>query len=315
MNETLLYPEITPYQTGYLQVSSIHNIYYEECGNKHGKPILFLHGGPGTGTDSGHRRYFDPEAYRIILVDQRGAGKSTPYASTVDNTTWDLVEDLEKLKNHLQIEKWVVFGGSWGSTLSLAYAITYPKSIKGLILRGIFLCSSEELKWFFEFGASQIFPEYFEKLKSLIDPSESIIEGYSRLLHSPIKEVSHEAARVWVTWEARALRLLFDQELFAKFTDPEKIIPIAKIECHYFKHHAFFPTPNWILDNVHRLDHFPIEIVHGRYDMVCPFKSAHELKKRLPHAKLTVVEDAGHTASEPGILKALIRATQAFQIL
>ncbi len=311
----MIYPPIRPYATGFLTVSPVHTLYFEECGNANGKPILFLHGGPGSGLEEKHRQYFDPSSYRIVLFDQRGCGKSTPHASLEANTTWDLVEDIERLRQHLGIDQWIVFGGSWGSTLALTYAIQHPKAIEALILRGIFLSRPEELHWFYQSGAHFIFPDAWEHYLKPIPLTErhDMITAYYKRLLSPDPIVRQEAAIAWSGWEAAALRLRFDPELFSSFTTPHHADAIARIECHYFLNKSFFPTDHWILDNIGKARHIPAIIIHGRYDIVCPLESAWQLHKRWPEAKLEIIPDAGHSASEPGITDALIRATDLFR--
>lgn len=311
------YPPIEANKTGHLPVSSLHSLYWEEAGNPNGKPILFLHGGPGSGIDPSHRCYFDPKAYRMVLFDQRGCGKSTPHAHLEENTTWDLVADIEKLREHLGIDRWVVFGGSWGSTLSLAYAETHPTRVKGLILRGIFLCRPSELHWFYQFGAHQIFPDMWEKFLAPIPPEErcDLIKAYFKRLTSSDPAVRHEAAHAWSAWEGAALRLQFDPTLFHSFTEERHADAIARIECHYFIHHAFFKTDNWLLEHVGAIRKIPGVIIHGRYDIVCPLESAWALHRAWPEAKLEIIPDAGHAASETGITDALIRATDEFRRL
>lgn len=308
------YPPIEPYQTGYLPVSGGHELYWEESGNPKGKPVIFLHGGPGSGTEPGHRCYFNPSLYRIVLMDQRGSGKSKPHSSLNENTTWHLVADVEALRKHLHIEQWVVFGGSWGSTLALAYAETHPTSVLALILRGIFLCRPLELHWFYQFGANLLFPDAWELYLDPIAEAEraDLIQAYYRRLTAPDPDVRRQAAQAWSTWEGTALRLLPDPTLLHTFTEEYHADAIARIECHYFVHRAFFPTDNWLLEHVHRIRHIPGVIVHGRYDIICPLANAWELHKAWPEAKLEIIRDAGHSASEPGITDALIRATDHF---
>ncbi len=308
------YPAISPNQTGFLQVSKEHSLYWEESGNPKGKPVLFLHGGPGAGTDPSHRCFFDPKKYRIILFDQRGTGKSLPHSSLVENTTWDLVSDIEKLREHLHISKWVVFGGSWGSTLALAYAETHPAPVLALILRGIFLGRKKELDWFYQFGAHHLFPDEFEKFLAPIPKGEQghLIEAYSKRLTSKDLEERKKAAKAWSGWEAATLRLIYDPVLFSQFTEDNKADSIARIECHYFLNRCFFKTDNWLIENVHKVRHIPAVIIHGRYDIICPFENAWELHKAWPEAAFEVIKDAGHAAGEPGIADALIRATDRF---
>ncbi|HEX2270443.1 MAG TPA: prolyl aminopeptidase [Pyrinomonadaceae bacterium] len=317
--ETLrtLYDPIEPYDSGHLQVSPVHQLYYEQCGNPDGKPVVFLHGGPGSGLDVDHRRFFDPQAYRIILFEQRGAGRSIPHASLDDNTTWHLVEDVEKVREHFGVEQWLVFGGSWGSTLALAYAETHPERVRGLVLRGIFLCRPKEIRWFYEDsqGASAIFPETWEQYKQLIPEAErgDMVGAYYRRLTSDDESVRREAARLWSLWEASALKLLPDQNVIDQFTEPEKSIALARIECHYFINNCFFDTDNYLIENVDRIRHIPSVIVHGRYDIVCPFMSAWDLHRAWPEASLEIIANAGHAATEPGIADALVRATDRFR--
>ncbi len=308
------FPAIEPYNTGYFQADAEHSIYYEESGNPKGHPVLFLHGGPGAGTDPFHRQFFDPNFYRIILLDQRGAGKSKPHASLNDNTTWHLVADIEKLREKLKIDKWLVFGGSWGSTLSLAYGIKHPERCKALILRGIFLCRKKEIDWFYQFGAHHIFPDEFEKYVSVVEPSQrhDLVSAFYKLLTSDDSSVRLKAAKAWSRWEGATLKLIPNDQQIADFTADHKAVSLARIECHYFMNNAFFETPNWIIENVGRLRNakIPAYIIHGRYDVVCPFENAWELSKAWPEAKLQIIPDAGHAASEPGIVNALINATE-----
>lgn len=312
-----LYPEIEPYDMGHLQVSDVHHLYYEQCGNPNGKPVVFLHGGPGAGLIPDYRRFFDPEVYRVILFEQRGAGRSMPHASLDDNTTWRLVEDIEKLRKHFGVEQWLVFGGSWGSTLSLAYAETHPERVRALVLRGIFLCRPQEIRWFYEdnHGASAIFPETWEQYVRLIPEPErgDMINAYYRRLTSDDANVRLEAAKAWSLWEASALKLLPDPAVIEEFTEPEMAIALARIECHYFVNNCFFETDNYLIENVDRIRHIPAVIVHGRYDIVCPFMSAWDLHRAWPEASLEIIPNAGHAATEPGIADALVRATDNFR--
>ena len=312
-----LYDPIEPYDSGHLRVSTVHELYYEQCGNPNGKPVVFLHGGPGAGLVPDYRRFFDPEAYRVILFDQRGSGQSRPHASLEDNTTWHLVQDIERLREYFGIEQWLVFGGSWGSTLSLAYAETHPERVRGLVLRGIFLCRPKETQWFYEDsqGASAVFPDAWEEYVRIIPESErgDIIGAYYRRLTSDDTSVRMQAAQAWSTWEGRALKLLPDQKMIDEFSEPEKAIALARIECHYFLNNCFFETDNYLLDNVNRIRHLPAFIVHGRYDIICPFASAWDLHRAWPEATLNIIPDAGHAATEPGIADALVRATDSFR--
>lgn len=312
-----MYPEIEPFQTDFLIVSEDHDLYWEESGNPNGQPILFLHGGPGSCTEPLFRRFFDPKVYRIILMDQRGCGKSTPHASLKDNTTWHLVEDIEKLRAYLSIKKWIVFGGSWGSTLALCYAIMHPEHVKGLILRGIFLVRQKELKWFYQFGAHHIFPDEWEKFVAPIPVSErqDLISAYYKQLTSLDPDLRRTAAKAWSGWEAATLKLMYDSKLFSKFTADEHADSISRIECHYFVNRAFMETDNWILENVFKIRSIPGIIVHGRYDVICPVENAWELHKAWPESTLEIVPDAGHAISEKGISEALVRATDNFRNL
>lgn len=307
------YPPIEPNRTGFLEVLG-YQIYWEESGNPSGLPVIFLHGGPGSGTESGHRSYFDPKIYRIVLMDQRGCGKSRPHSSLKDNTTWHLVGDIEKLREHLKITKWVVFGGSWGSTLALSYAETHPECALALILRGIFLGRPKELKWFYQFGAHHIFPDEWEKYIDPIPINErkSLLKAYYQRLTSDDAGVRKKAASAWSSWEGAALKLIFDPSLFMQFVEDQHADALARIECHYFINHCFFKTDNWLLENIDAIKNTPGRIIQGRYDIICPMESAWELHKTWPQAELEIIKDAGHAASEPGITDALIRASDYF---
>jgi proline iminopeptidase len=308
------YPPIEPYRTGFLEVDSGHKLYWEESGNPKGLPVIFLHGGPGSGTEPGHRCYFDPKVYRIVLMDQRGCGKSKPHSSLKENTTWHLVADIEKVREHLKIGKWVVFGGSWGSTLSLAYAETHPEKVMALILRGIFLGRERELHWFYQFGAHHIFPDEWEKYIDPIPVSErkDMLRAYYKQLTSEDPAVRKRAASAWSAWEGAALKLIFDPSLFLQFVEDTHADALARVECHYFVNRCFFKTDNWLLEQADRIRHIPGRIIHGRYDIICPMESAWDLHKAYPEAELEIIKDAGHAASEPGIMDALIRATDYF---
>ena len=312
-----LYDEIEPFDRGRLRVSAVHELYYEQCGNPKGKPVVFLHGGPGAGLVPDYRRFFDPGAYRVILFDQRGSGQSAPHASLDDNTTWHLVADIEQLREHFGVDQWLVFGGSWGSTLALAYAETHPERVSGLVLRGIFLGRQNEARWFYEDsqGASAIFPDNWEDFLRVIPEAErgDMIGAYYRRLTSNDESTREEAARAWSIWESSALRLLPDQELIDEFSEPEKAVALARIECHYFTNNCFFETDNYLLEHVDRIRHIPAVIVHGRYDIICPLMSAWELHRAWPEATLNIIPDAGHATSEPGITDALVRATDGFR--
>jgi proline iminopeptidase len=312
-----LYPPIEPFNTGRLQVSPLHNIYFEECGNPDGKPVVFLHGGPGGGIAPLYRQYFDPEVYRIVLFDQRGAGRSTPHAELEENTTWHLVADIETLREHLGIEKWVVFGGSWGSTLSLAYSQTHPERCKALVLRGIFLCRPKEIEWFYQHGAHAIFPDFWEHYERAIPPEErgDMLNAFYRRLTGDDAATRLEAARAWSVWEGSTSKLLPSGDLQDHFGDPHFALAMARIECHYFYHNSFFPTDNYLIENVDKIRHLPAVIVQGRYDVVCPMMSAWELHQAWPEAEFHVIPDAGHSITEPGIASALVEATDKFRYL
>ncbi len=309
------YPEIEPFNKAKLKVSDLHEIYFEQVGNPKGQPIVFLHGGPGGGINSDHRRYFDPKHYHVILFDQRGCGQSTPHAELKGNTTWDLVSDIEKLREHLQIKKWHVFGGSWGSTLALAYAITYPEQTTALILRGIFLCRPSEIRWFYQQGASNMFPEYWQTYFDHIpaDERHDMVKAYYKRLTSTDEKVRLDAARVWSKWESATSYLHVNKTAIEEFDEPQKALAFARIECHYFINNSFFSTDNYLLENAHKLKNIPGHIVQGRYDVVCPATSAWELNQAWPQSTLEIIADAGHSASEPGIRSALIAATDKFR--
>lgn len=307
---TELFPPIEPYQKHFLQVSPLHKIYFEECGNPKGIPLLFLHGGPGGGTEPDYRRLYDPTKFRIILVDQRGSGLSTPFAELTENTTWDLVADLEKIRKKLNIDRWLILGGSWGSTLALVYAITHPHFVAGLVLRGIFLCTKKELHWLYQEGAHWVFPEEWDKYSSFIPENErhDFMDAYYRRLTGEDESLRLKAAQVWSMWEASASKLILSPSFVKKYEDPHKALPFARIEAHYFRNNAFLPTDNYIMENVTVLKDIPVRIVHGRYDMVCPVKNAWDLHKALPKSKLNIIPQAGHSLFEPPILAAVIEA-------
>jgi proline iminopeptidase len=306
------YPAIEPYDTRRIQVSDLHNLYVEQCGNPAGVPIVFLHGGPGGGCEAKNRRFFDPARYRIVLFDQRGAGRSKPHAELTDNNTRALVADIEIIREELGIDRWAVFGGSWGSTLALAYAQTHPDRVLGLIVRGIFLCRRKDLEWFYQSGASYVFPDYFEEFEALIPEAErgELMHAYYRRLTGADIDEQRRAARAWSLWEGRCSTLLPDAELIDFFTSPDIALAVSRIECHYFVNDAFL-EPDQLLKNAHRLADIPGTIIQGRYDMVCPADGAWQLHRAWPQAAFQFAADSGHASSQPRTLSALIEATDA----
>lgn len=307
-----LYPPIKPYVTHHINVDDIHTLYIEETGNPLGLPVVFLHGGPGTGCAPYHRQFFDPEVYRIVLFDQRGCGKSTPHASLENNTSWDLVNDIELIREHLQIEQWVVFGGSWGSTLGLLYAQTHPQRVSGLILRGIFLARESDVRWFYQQGTSRLFPDYWEKFIEPIAEGErdDMVAAYYRQLTGEDEMQKMRAARAWSTWEGMTATLQTDDSLIKSFSASFTALSIARIECHYFMHQCWL-RPNQIIEDIEKIRHIPAYLVHGRYDVICPVEQAWELSSAWPEAQLSIIADAGHAVVEPGISHALIKATRS----
>lgn len=305
-----LYPEIQPYVTHSIEVESPHVLHVEECGNPQGIPVLFVHGGPGSGCAPWHRRFFDPDRYRIVLFDQRGCGRSSPHAELAGNTTQALVADMESIRDHLGIERWMLFGGSWGSTLSLVYAETHPERVLALILRGIFLCRPREIQWFYQEGASRVFPDLWEDYLAPIPEAErgDMVQAYYRRLTGDDEVTRMSAAKAWSVWEGRTSTLLPNPAVEDHFADPFHALSLARIECHYFAHDSFL-EPNQILRDADRLRGLPGTIVHGRYDLVCPLESAWELQRAWPDAEFRIVPDAGHSATEPRIVDALIDAT------
>lgn len=311
----ILFPEIEPYQNGFIKVDQEHSIYYEQSGNPNGKPVIFLHGGPGGGSSPKTRRFWDPKAYRIIQLDQRGCGKSTPFASLENNTTWDLVDDIEKIRKHLQIDKWQVFGGSWGSTLALSYAIKHAEKITELVLRGIFTLREKELLWFYQEGTSYLYPDVWEPYLNFIPMEErsDMMSAYYKRLTSDNVNLRNEAAKVWSIWEGSTSRLFMDQELITKSGEDAFALAFARIECHYFVNKGFFEYDGYLLDQVDKFRKTPATIVQGRYDVVCPMISAWDLHKKWPEAEFKIVQDAGHSAYEPGITHELILATEKYK--
>lgn len=312
---TQLFPPIPAFKEEMLTASSLHHIYVEQSGNPEGTPILFVHGGPGGGTEPSFRQYFDPKHYRIILFDQRGCGKSTPSACVEENTTWDLVHDMELIRKHLGLRSWILFGGSWGTTLSLAYATKFPSKVKGLILRGIFLCRPQEINWFYQEGTSRLFPDLWESYLAPIPEEERVdlLAAYHKLLFSKEETVRLEAAKAWSKWEGGTSRLTIDQKLVQSFDDSKHALEFARIENHYFMNNAFFETANYLLENADKLEKIPGIIVHGRYDVVCPVENAWHLHKAWPSSKLHIIPEAGHSMREPGITQKLLEATEEFK--
>ncbi|GAA0263600.1 prolyl aminopeptidase [Rhodanobacter caeni] len=309
-----LYPEIEPFDHGMLKVSDLHTLYYEQCGNPQGKPVVFLHGGPGGGTNPKCRRFFDPVVYRIVLFDQRGCGKSTPHAELSGNTTWDLVADIERVRAHLGIDRWQVFGGSWGSTLALAYAQTHPDKVTELVLRGIFMLRRQELEWFYQHGCNALYPDAWETYLGAIPEVErgDLMSAYHRRLTSADAGTRVAAARAWSVWEGATSFLWQDASHIQSSGEDDFALAFARIECHYFVHGGFFEHDDQLLRNVDRIRHIPAVIVQGRYDVVCPLQSAWDLHRAWPEADLRIVQDAGHSAFEPGNLHELIEATDRF---
>jgi len=308
--DTVLYPKISPHATGMLQVSSMHTIFWERSGNPSGEPVIVIHGGPGGGSQPAYRQYFNPEKFDIIQFDQRGCGKSTPYAELQENNTQNSVADIEALREHLGLDSWHVFGGSWGSTLALIYAQNHPSRAQSLILRGIFMCRKSELQWFYQHGASHVFPDAFEPYSHHIPLEERhdlITAYYQRLTHEDVK-IRRAAAKEWTRWEMATSRLFPDPEYLDKAEDLDFAVAFARIECHYFIN-GIFVEDGHILNNAETVKHIPTVIVQGRYDMVCPTVSAWELHKALPESKLIIVPDAGHSMGETSIARELVNAT------
>ncbi len=308
-----LYPEIQPYDSGFMDVDE-HQVYYEQCGNPDGKPAVFLHGGPGGGGSEKVRRFFDPDIYRIVIFDQRGCGRSKPHGCLTNNTTWDLVSDIESLKNKLSIDKWLVFGGSWGSTLSLAYAQTHPDSVSEIVLRGIFLLRKEELHWFYQDGASKIFPEDWNGFLEIIDKNQrdDLMTAYHNIFTSDDEERRLKAAVAWSKWEAATSTLIQKNELIEEFSDSKFALAFALIENHYFINKGWFEEENQLINNIDIIRSIPSVIVQGRYDVVCPMRTAMELSEAWPEAEMIVAPSSGHSAFEEEITDALIRATDKF---
>ena len=305
-----LYSDIAPYKIHHLKVDDPHVLYVEESGNPHGIPVLFVHGGPGAGCEPYHRRFFDPDVYRIILFDQRGAGRSTPHAELAGNTTQALVADMETIREKLDIKRWVLFGGSWGSTLSLVYAEAHPERVMGLIVRGIFLCREEEISWFYQQGAHRVFPDYWQDFIAPIAEGErgNLLKAYYDKLTGKNEIAQMQAAKAWSIWEGRTATLMPNKNVIDHFGNAHTALSLARIECHYFMHDSFLEK-NQILNNADKLKNIPGVIVQGRYDLICPMQSAWDLHHVWPDAELKIIANAGHSATEPGTVDALIEAT------
>ncbi len=312
---TQLYPEIEPYETGRLPLDSLHTMYWEQCGNPAGAAVVFLHGGPGAGASASHRRYFDPAFYRIVIFDQRGAGRSTPRGELRDNTTLHLIDDLERLREHLGIDRWLVFGGSWGSTLALAYGQAHPERCTGFVLRGIFLCREQEVHWFM-YGLRSVFPEAWRRFVEPIPPEQrgDLLTAFSARLNDPDPAIHLPAANAWSSYEGTCSTLVPNTESVSYFSSEPVSLALARTEAHYFAHRIFLPE-NALLDRIHRLRDKPAVIVQGRYDMVCPTVTADDLHRAWPEAEYILVPDAGHSAWEPGIRVQLVSATERFKNL
>ncbi len=312
----ILYPEIKPYSRHDIKVDDIHTLYVEECGDPEGVPVLFVHGGPGSGISSHDRRFFDPEKFRIILFDQRGSGRSKPHAELENNTTQHLIDDIETIRNQLDIEKWLLFGGSWGSTLSLLYAQSHPERVTGMILRGIFLCREGDLQWFYQSGAQHIFPDHWEDFVKPIptEDREDLIKAYHTKLTGDNELAKMAAAKAWSIWEGKCATLRPSPDVVSKFSDPHMALSLACIETHYFVNKGFI-EPNQIIENAKALEGIPGIIVHGRYDMVCTLDNAVSLHKVWQDSELQIIRDAGHSSHEPSIVDALVRATNSMALL
>lgn len=305
-----LYPALQAHRADWLSVGDEHQIYFEESGRADGQPVVYLHGGPGSGCTPAQRRFFDPAFYRAVLYDQRGCGRSRPAGRLEANTTAHLVDDLERLREHLGIARWIVFGGSWGSTLALAYAQTHPERVLGLIVRGIFLARPQDIHWFYQEGASRLFPDYWQDYLAPIPPEErhDMIAAYHKRLTGNDQIAQMHAAKAWSGWEGRMLGLCPSPQHVERFSEPQRALSIARIECHYFTNNSFL-EPNQLIRDMHKIAHLPGVIIHGRYDMICPLDNAWELHQAWPNSELQVIREAGHAASEPGITDALVRAT------
>lgn len=305
-----LYPSIKPYKSHNLAVDGLHTLYVEESGSLEGIPVLFVHGGPGAGCSQEDRRFFDPEKYRIILFDQRGSGRSTPHAELTDNTTQHLIDDMEHIRKHLGIEKWMLFGGSWGSTLSLLYAQQFSNRVLGMVLRGIFLCRQQDVDWFYQFGASQVFPDYWQEFEALIPVAErdNMVAAYHKLLTGDNDLAKMNAAKHWSLWEGRCATLRPNPNVVDTFSNIHLALSLARIEVHYFQNKSFV-AENQIIDNMESLHGIPATIIHGRYDMICPLENALALHQAWPDSELHIIREAGHASRDPGNVDALVRAT------
>lgn len=308
-----MYPEIRPFATEHLKVDELHSLYLEQSGNPEGIPVLFIHGGPGSSCSAAHRRFFDPEKYWIVLFDQRGAGKSRPHASLESNTTQHLIEDIESIRRHLGVSKWLLFGGSWGATLSLAYAQAHPESVMGMVLRGIFLCRPRDIDWLYQEGASRVFPDYWDDFINPVDPTKrnELVPAYYELLTGENEIARMRAAEAWSLWEGRVSTLAPNESLANAYTEPFAALAMARIECHYFMQNGFL-KPDQLLNEASKLSSIPTKIIHGRYDCVCPIDQAWALYEALDQAEIQIISDAGHSVFEPGIRKALVAATDEF---
>lgn len=310
-----LFPPIEPYQTGRIRVSELHELYYEEAGNPSGLPVIFLHGGPGAGIIPAYRQFFDPKAYRIVLLDQRGAGQSTPHADLRENTTWDIVGDIEKLRSHLGIRRWLVFGGSWGSTLALCYAIKHPDSVSGIIIRGVCLGRRWETQWLFQFGCSAIYPDRWAEFVSLIPEAErgDMVAAYYRRMTEGSESEKLKAAAAWTKWEASTMNLVPDPDAIGDFLSDKKALSIGRIECYYTVKNFFIEPETWILDHASVIREIPMSIVQGRFDVICPPQSAWDLHQALPNSELRFAQLGGHSPLDPAMSDLLVRATEQFK--
>ncbi len=308
-----LFPRIEPFNKGYLSCSE-HNIYYEECGNANGKPVVFLHGGPGGGGSEDVRRFFDPAYYRIIVFDQRGCGRSTPHGCLTNNTTWDLVSDIDKLRQELGIAKWMVFGGSWGSTLALAYSQSHPSSVSEIVIRGIFMLQQHELDWFYQEGASKLFPDEWQKFIDVIEDSKrgNLMKAYNEIFNGSDEKATLSAAVAWSRWEASTSKLVKNDSLMDEFSNPHFALAFALIENHYFMNKGFLEHEKQLLDGIEKIRNIPAVIVQGRYDVVCPMETAYEISKRWPEASFEIAQNSGHSAFEKEIVHLLVSATNKF---